>query len=114
SRSPARRRTLCRDNRVFVLVVTGAAILVGWAAGGRIDALAAAPIRWGWIGLAAIALQIGVVYVGDPEARALGAAVLLASHGGLVAVALGNARKGRLAVPFAALGLGLALNLSVM
>jgi hypothetical protein len=101
---------------VLVLVVTGAAALVGRAAGGRLGALAAAPIRWGWVGLAAIAVQLGVIYVVGSEGGALrlGVAGLLASQAALVAVALGNARRGRLAAPFAALGLGVALNLSVM
>ncbi|HEY3078913.1 MAG TPA: DUF5317 family protein [Chloroflexota bacterium] len=99
---------------MLVLVVTGIAVLVGHAVGGRPGALATAPIHWWWVGLVAVAVQLGVVYVGGPEAGALGAAVLLASHAGLVGVAAVNARKGRLAVPFAALGLGVALNLSVM
>lgn len=99
---------------MLVLAVTVAAVLAGRAAGGRLGALAAAPIRWGWVGLAAIAVQLGLIYVVGSEAGALGVAGLLASHAALVAVALGNARTGRLAAPFAALGLGVALNLSVM
>jgi hypothetical protein len=99
---------------MLVLVVTGVAVLVGCAAGGRPSALATAPIRWGWVGLVAIAMQLGVVYADGPGLTASGAAVLLTSHVVLLLVALVNASRGRLALPFAALGLGMALNLSVM
>lgn len=86
------------------------AIVLGKLAGGRAERLVALGLRWWWAAPIALALQLLAVY--GPRELLGGVAVplIVASHVGLLAVALRNWRLAGAGIA----ALGLAMNLAVM
>jgi hypothetical protein len=83
------------------------AVAVGYAAGGRISALADLKVRWPWVALAGLALQSLPM-----PSRTLALSVLYASFALLLTFAAANVR--RQAVPFVAILLGVIMNFTVI
>ncbi|HXF35611.1 MAG TPA: DUF5317 domain-containing protein [Actinomycetota bacterium] len=88
----------------LILITLGAALLVGSVSGGRIAGLTAVHLRWGWLALAGIVLQL------VPITGTAGFGVLLASFAALIAFAVANLR----AAGFWLILVGLACNLVVI
>jgi hypothetical protein len=95
---------------VLFIFGVAAALVAGKLAGGRAERLTGLGIRWWWAAPIALVVQLLVVYgpreLIDPAAVAL----IVASHVGLLAVALRNWRLAGAAIA----ALGVAMNLAVM
>lgn len=83
------------------------AVVIGYAAGGRISALADLKVRWAWVAIAGLVLQS----IPMPS-RTLSFVALYLSFALLLAFAAVNI--GRQAIPFVAIVLGVVMNFTVI
>ncbi|NLE77410.1 MAG: DUF5317 domain-containing protein [Chloroflexi bacterium] len=95
---------------MILLAAAVVGVLVGWMRGGRWQALADVPFRWGGWALAALAAQLLVVRAVGPEGQGLRWAVMAAAYTLLLAVAWRNCRLPGVWM----VGLGLLLNGAVI
>jgi hypothetical protein len=89
------------------------AMVAAWIRGGRLAALADVDLRWGWLALLGLALQLGVIYgpvPTTPDGQSAQALLLMGSYGLLCVFAALNRRSP--GMPWLAAGMG--LNLLVM
>ncbi len=94
---------------MILLIAIVLSLTIGLLRGGRLRRIAEIPLRYGWVALVALGLQ--VIFVSGPRwGVALPMGVLVASYALLIAVVALNWRLPGMPL----VGLGLALNLAVM
>lgn len=96
---------------MFILYAVLAGIVAGYLLGGRLERIASVHVRWPWLAIAALAVQVVLFLPGVGDALgALAPAIYVASTAVVLAVILANAR-----IPGVALmAIGAACNLAAI
>lgn len=98
---------------MILLVALAAAVLVALALGGKLSGLAGMGLRWGWLMILALAVQLYAMYL--PAAKdtiqfRIGGILLVGSYALLLVAVWGNHRLPGVKI----VGLGLLMNLAVI